>query len=37
MKEAEEQAQKETAHQTQMEVELNEMREKVRKLESECI
>lgn len=37
MKEAEERARKETAHRTQMEVELNEMREKVRKLESECI
>ena len=37
MKEAEEQAGKETAYQTQMEVELNEMHEKVRKLESKCI
>ncbi len=37
MKEVEERARKEMANRTQMEVELNEMREKVRKLESECI
>uniref|UniRef100_A0A2N9G943 Uncharacterized protein n=1 Tax=Fagus sylvatica TaxID=28930 RepID=A0A2N9G943_FAGSY len=35
--EVEERARKEMANRTQMEVELNEMREKVRKLESECI